>query len=124
MLPTSGIAVPIFKRFFQMKLNRVNHLIAGSLDHHLIAAQIGSSEKRETLGHAIELQSMILPDAQDTAFARVILPDSGFRIVNAGEDWIFRLDNAHEAILVFSNAIRSALFLFLLIERYHPRAKA
>ena len=124
MLPTSGIAVPIFKRFFQMKLDRVNHLMAGSLDHHLIAAKIRSSKKRETLRHAIELQSVILPDAQDTAFARVILPDSGFRIVDAGKDWIFRLDDTHEAILIFSHTIRAALFLLLLIERYHPRAKA
>src|SRR5438045_2526616 len=66
---------------------------------------------------------MILPDAQDTALARVILPDPGLRIVDAGEDWIFRLDDAHEAILIFSHPIRSPLFLLLLIERYHARAK-
>src|SRR6266550_3988805 len=114
MLPTGGIAVPIFKRFLQMKLDRVNHLIAGSFDHHLIAAEIRSSKQLETVRHTIELQPMILPDAQDPAFARVVLPNSGFRIVDSGKDWILRLNDSHEPVLVFGDAIRPALFLLLL----------
>src|SRR6476619_3711970 len=67
---------------------------------------------------------MVLPDAQDAAFAGVVLPDSRFRVINSGEDWIFRLDDAHKAILIFGNAIGAALFLFLFIQSYHAGPKA
>src|SRR5437588_11902851 len=67
---------------------------------------------------------MILPDAQDAAFAGVVLPNSGFRVVDADENWIFRINYAHEPVLIFSNPIGSPLLLFLLIERDHTSAKA
>src|SRR6266568_4662203 len=66
---------------------------------------------------------MILPNAQDAAFASVILPNSGLGIVDADKDWIFGIDDAHKAILIFGDAIRPSLFLFLLIERDDARAK-
>src|SRR5437660_9950028 len=38
MLPARRVAMPIFERFFEMELHRVDELIIRALDHHLIAA--------------------------------------------------------------------------------------
>src|SRR2546423_1096860 len=106
-----------------MELDRIDHLMGRSFDHHLISAEIRASEELETFGHAIELQSVVLPNAEDAGFAGVVLPNSGFRIVDAGKDWILRLDYANEPVLIFRDAIGAAFFLLLLIERYHAHAK-
>ena len=40
MFPSSTTLVPVFKRFFKMKLYRVDELTFGSLHHHLIPTQV------------------------------------------------------------------------------------
>src|SRR4051794_16787150 len=67
---------------------------------------------------------MVLPYPQDATLARVILPDARFRIIYAEEDWIFRLDDADKAILVFRNTIRPPFFLLLLIECQYASPEA
>ena len=66
MLPASAALVPIFERLFQMKLNGVNKLTGAALYHHLVATEIGCRQQLEAFGHPVELQAMILPDAQDS----------------------------------------------------------
>src|SRR5437660_9894817 len=97
--------------------------MVGMFDHHLIAAQVRSSQQLKSARHAIELQAMVLPNPEDPAFTRVVLPDTRFRIVDTGKDRIFRLDNSHEPVLIFSDAICTALFLFLLIESHYTGAE-
>ena len=67
---------------------------------------------------------MILPDTQDAAFTGVILPDARFGVVDTLEDRILGFDDAHKTVLIFSDAIRPALFLLLLIESEYASAKA
>ena len=64
VFPTRAALVPVFERLFQVKLHRVDKLPVRAFDHHLVPAEIGSGEELETFGHAIELQTVILPDAQ------------------------------------------------------------
>src|ERR1041385_1970439 len=124
MLPTCRVAVPVFERLFEMELNRVDELMVRTLDHHLIATQVRAGQQLKSFRHAIELQSVILPDAQDATLARVILPDTRLGIVDAVEDRIFRLNDAPKPTLILGDAIRAPLLRFLLIEREHARAEA
>src|SRR5437764_621759 len=124
MLPASRIAVPVFERFFEMELDGVDELIVRTLDHHLVATQVRAGQQLKPFRHAIELQSVILPDAQNATLTRVILPDTGLGIVDPGKDWIFRFNDTHKPILILSHAIRAALFLFLLVEGENASAEA
>src|ERR1041384_5371245 len=112
MLPTGRVAVPVFEGFFQMELDGVDELIFRTLDHHLIATQVRAGQQLKSFRHAIELQSVVLPDAQNATLARVILPDARLRSVDAVEAWIF------------SDAVRAGLLLFLLVEREGAGAEA
>src|SRR5690242_3007266 len=90
MLPACGARpVPILERFFEVKLDGIDELPVATLDHHLVAAEIGSGEESEAIGNVVELQPMILPDAKDARLGRVILPDAGSGIIDAREDRIF-----------------------------------
>src|ERR1043166_3353639 len=121
MFPACRVAVPIFEGFFQMKLDGINELFVGTFDHHLIAAKVRTREQLKSSRHAVELQTMVLPDAQNASLARVVLPDFRLGIVNSGENRIFRFDDANEAVLILSDAIATALLLFLLIQCDYAR---
>src|SRR5207248_9862123 len=77
----------------------------------------------ESRRHTVKLQAVILPDAQNSSFASVILPDARFGIVDPCKNRIFRFDDAHEAILVFGDAVVAPLRLLVLIEGHYPRAE-
>ena len=64
-----------------MELDGVDQLAVGVFDHHLIFAEIGSGEQLEALGHAVDLNAVVLPDAEDVVFFGVILPDARFFVV-------------------------------------------
>src|SRR5215213_9632550 len=100
-----------------MKLDRVDQLSTSALHHHLVAAEIRRREKLESFRDAIELQAVILPDAQD--------PRRSFRIraVDVFEDRIFGIGDPDEAVLVFLRSRRTLLVLLELVERDHARAK-
>src|SRR5690349_12974943 len=117
MLPARAALVPVFKRFFEMKLDRVDQLPVSALHHHLVAAEIRRREQLESCRNAIELQAVILPDTQDTR-GRI-----RFRAVDVFENRIFGLGDADEAILVFLRPRRALLVLLELVERDHARAK-
>ena len=40
MFPAGAALVPIFKRFFEVKLNGVDQLVLAAFDHHLILAKV------------------------------------------------------------------------------------
>ena len=40
MFPAGAALVPIFKRFFQVKLNGVDQLVVAASNHHLVLAEI------------------------------------------------------------------------------------
>src|ERR1041384_7149593 len=124
MLPSSRVAMPVFEGLFEMELDGVDELIVRTLDHHLVATQVRAGQQLKSVRHTVELQSVILPDAQNATLTRVILPNARLGIVNAGEDRIFRFDNAHKPILILCDAIRAALFLLLLVERENAGPKA
>src|SRR5690242_3577584 len=100
-----------------MKLHGVDQLAASTLDHHLVATEIRSREQLETFRNAIELQAVVLPDAQD-ARRRLRI-----RAVDVFEDRIFRRDDADEAILVLLRPGRALLVLLELVERDHACAE-
>ena len=66
---------------------------------------------------------MVLPNAQDAAFLRVILPDPGLRIVYPTKDWIVRIDDTHKAVLIFGDAIVATLLLLPAVEGDDPRTE-
>src|SRR6266849_978283 len=76
MFPARTALVPVFERFFEMKLDGIDQLAGGALDHHLIAAEVGCREQFETGRRLIDLQAVVLPDAQDARIPGVILPDA------------------------------------------------
>ena len=57
-----------------------------------------SREQLEAFGQAIELQSVVLPDAQHARFFGVILPETGSRIVDAAKDRILWRRDPHEPV--------------------------
>src|SRR4029453_16921583 len=73
MFPPSPALVPVFKRFLQMELYRVNQLTFASSHHHLVAAKIRSGEEFESRGNLIELETVVLPDAQDPWLLLIVL---------------------------------------------------
>src|SRR5258708_11293323 len=123
MFPTSAALIPVFKRFFEMKLDGVDQLAIRSLNHHLISAEIRSCEQSETSRNRIELQTVILPYSQDAALFCIVLPHLRLRVVNFGKNRILRLDDANQAILILNHPVVAALTLFLTIESYYPRAE-
>ena len=64
-----------------MELDGVDQLAVGAFDHHLVFAEVGRGEQFEAVGHAFDLDAVILPDAKDVVFGRVVLPDAGGRVV-------------------------------------------
>ena len=40
MFPAGAALVPVFERFFEMKLDRIDQLAFRALDHHLVAAEV------------------------------------------------------------------------------------
>src|ERR1051325_8189549 len=117
MLPARAVLVPVFERLLEMKLHRVDQLPVRALHHHLVATEIRRREQLETFRHAIELQAVILPHAQDARRR------SGFHAVDVFKDWILRLDDANETILVLLRALCTLLVLLELVERDHARAE-
>ena len=55
MFPARVTLVPVFERFFQMKLDRVDELAVPASNHHLIAAEVGGCQEIKTFRDAIEL---------------------------------------------------------------------
>ena len=118
MFPARGAGlVPVLEGFFEVELHGVDELPVAAFDHHLIAAEVGGGEKFEMFGDMIELQSMILPDAQDAGFDGVILPDAGFAVADALEDRVGGIGDADEAVLILEGAANAVLVLFVMIER-------
>src|SRR5262249_49560067 len=117
MLPARAVLVPVFKRLLEVKLHRVDQLPVAALHHHLVATEIRSCEQFESFRHAIELQTVILPNTQD-ARGRV-----GIHAVEVREDRIVRLGDANETILILLRALESLLVLLEFVERDHTRAK-
>src|SRR5450432_350822 len=107
-----------------MKLDRINQLIVYSAHHHLIATKVRGCQQVEPIGNAIQLQSVILPDTQNTCFSRVILPETGFRIAQAKKDRIARLSDADEAVLILNRTVLSLFMLLQLVESHDARSKA
>src|SRR5215813_7380107 len=66
---------------------------------------------------------MILPYAQNAPFPGVFLPNGRLRVVHPGEDWICRLDNADESILIFVWAVLALFVLFQPAKRNDARAE-
>src|SRR5438093_8976198 len=116
MLPTGGVLIPVFERLFQVKLDGIDELVVTIPDHHLIATKIGSGQELESFRHAIELQSMILPHAKNSALFRIVLPDARLRIVDAFENRVLRINYANKAILILGQAIAAALMLFAAVK--------
>src|SRR5215213_2316377 len=100
-----------------MKLDGVNQLSLSALHHHLVATEIRRCEKLKSLGHAIELQAVVLPHTKD-AWRR-----GWIGAVDIRKDRIARLGNADKAILILLRTTVSLLVLFELVERDHARAK-
>src|SRR5829696_5009214 len=100
-----------------MELHRINQLSVSALHHHLVATEVRRRQKLKSVGHAIELQAVVLPDAKD-AWRRVRIG-----AVDVRKDRIARLGNANEAILILLRTTVSLLVLLELIERDHARAK-
>ena len=94
-----------------MELNAIDQLVVAAFDHHLILAKVRSRQEREAVGHAIELQAVVLPDSQDASLPCVILPDVRVRIVDAAKYRIAGVGDAHQTVLIFSDAIVAALAL-------------
>src|ERR1044071_7871290 len=113
MFPSRAALVAVFKRFLEVKLHRVDELATRPLHHHLVTTEIRGRQQFEIFGNAIELQTVILPDSQDTRGCFRI------RAVDVLEDRIFGRGDADESILVLLRT-RGALFVLLaLIERDH-----
>src|SRR5882724_5029169 len=123
VFPARAAFVPIFEGFFQVKLDRVDKLAVAAFDHHLVPTKIGSGEQTKTLRYAIQLQTMILPNAQHASLLRVV-QEALSRAVDSAKDRIMRVGNADKAILVFEWAILALLVLLEPIERHHAGAKA
>src|ERR1041385_1617071 len=117
MLPARPVLVPIFERLLEMKLHGVNQLPLSALHHHLVATEIRRREQLESFRHAIDLQSMVLPDAQDTRRRLRI------HAVNVREDRIFRLGDTNEAILVLLRSLQALLVLLEFVECDHSCSK-
>src|SRR5205085_4311174 len=80
-----------------------------------------SRQQLESLRHAIELQSVVLPDAKyaRTLCARLIRINAG----DVFEDRIVGIGDADETILVLERPLLALLVLLELVEREHARAK-
>src|SRR5437763_15001306 len=111
MLPASRIAMPVFEGLFEMELDGVDELIVRTLDHHLVATQVRAGQRLKPFRNAIELQSVILPDAQNATLRRVVLPNARLGILDTGEGWILRVDAALKPILILRAAGCVALLL-------------
>ena len=100
-----------------MKLDGVDHLTFAAFDHHLVFAEIGGGEKFKAFGHAFDLQTVILPDAQDVVFGRVWLPDAAFGVCYPVEDRVCRVEDFDKAVLIFDHAGRAFFRRVEIVER-------
>src|SRR5262245_2407666 len=116
MLPARAVFIPVFERLLEMELHRVDQLPVTTLHHHLVSAEIRSGEQLESFRHAIELQSMILPDTQD-ARRRLRI-----HAVDVRKDWIVWFGNADEAILVLLRSLEALFVLLEFVKRDHACA--
>ena len=106
VLPTGAALVPVFERFFEVKLHRINQLVINAANHHLIATEVRSCQQPKAVGNAIQLQSVILPNAQDAGFLCIVLPYGGFGIAQPAKDWIARLrDPAPQELVLFQEFV-------------------
>src|SRR5205085_6041058 len=92
--------------------------------HHLIATEVGGGDQLEACGHVVELEAVILPDAQPPRLFRVVLPETRLRVFHARKDRIIQIGDEDEAILILEGAARAVLVLRLIIERDDVRAEA
>ena len=104
-----------------MKLDRVDQLSTGALDHHLIAAEIRSREQLETFRNAIELQPVVLPYVQDVRATRIVRCLANRDV---GKDGIVEFLDANVALLVLERASGSLLVLLEFVERHDSGAEA
>src|SRR6185369_725460 len=100
-----------------MKLDGVNELTIAALHHHLVAAKIRCGKQLESFRYSIELQAVVLPDAQDPCGRLWI------GAVDVLEDRIFRLGDAGETILILVRTCRALLVLLEFVQCDHARAK-
>src|SRR5262249_15876142 len=124
MLPTRTVLVPIFKRFLEMKLNRIDELAIRALDHHLIAAKVGSCQKVKTVRYTVELQAVVLPNTQNAGRLRRFPSVLALNGMHSGKDRIRRINYANESILVLGWSVCSLFVLFKLIKSNDARSKA
>src|SRR6266540_2460590 len=106
-----------------MKLDRIDKLAVAALDHHLVPAKIRSSEEGKTFRHSVNLQAMILPNAQHTRLLR-IMQETFSRAVDSAKDRILRVGNPDKAVLIFQWPIISLFVLLQAVKRHHASAKA
>src|SRR5512132_3612222 len=106
-----------------MKLDRIDKLAVAELDHHLVPAEVRSSEQGKTFGHPINLQAMILPNAQHPRPLRVV-QESFSRAVDSAKDRILRVGNPDKAVLIFQWPIFALFVLLKTVKRHHARSKA
>src|ERR1041385_8995882 len=104
-----------------MKLNRVDELAIRALDHHLVAAKVGSCQQVKTVRYAVELQAMVLPYTQYARWLRRLRDMVDLNGMHTGKDRILRLRYTDKSILVL---VRSIFTLFMLIKRNDARSKA
>src|SRR5688572_26414967 len=123
MLPASRIFRPVLERFFKMKLNRVDQLSARVLDHHLVPASIGGSQKFEPVWNAVHLHAMILPNSKYVIFFCIVLPYTVHFIVDPRKNRVRPVYDLYEPILILNDAIRSLGSELEIIERLEIRAK-
>src|ERR1043166_75953 len=94
------VARQVLKGLLQVELDGVDELAVGALDHHLVAAAVGVGEQPEAFGHAVELEAVVLPDAQRVGRGRAVLPDAGASLADALEDGVVGREHADVVILV------------------------
>src|SRR5919199_6341749 len=80
------VARQVLERLLQVELHGVDELPVRALDHHLVAAQVGRGEQAEAFGDAVELEAVVLPDAQDATLRSVVRPGAGAVLAYAAED--------------------------------------
>src|SRR5947209_1077400 len=117
------VARQVLKRFFEVELDGVDELALVALDHHLVAAAVGCGEQSEAFGHAVKLESVVLPDAQVQSRCRVVVPRAGVALAYVSEDGIVRFGDAYVAVLVFKLAPVASLARLKIVERDATRAE-
>src|SRR6185369_6172700 len=102
-----------------MKLDGVNQLPIAALDHHLVAAEIRRGEQLESFRNSIELQPVVLPDAENPSTPRLLWISAR----DVLKDRIVRIRDADEPILILVSTSLALLVLLELVERHDSRAE-